>query len=312
MKSNNCKCTVCGKPMYVKPSRLSRNKYGITCSKECGRKNRSRWFSGEGNHQFGLKEDLNSSFKSFKRISNYGYVLIHKKNHPFRDKNGMVFEHRLIVENNAEKFDSKYFVEIDGKKYLKKEYLVHHKNEIKTDNRIENLIILNKSEHTSLHNLEKQIIRDRYGKISKFLKKGTPIPIKIKLYNNGKLPIRKTTGAACFDCYANKSELVKKGQRVKIPLGFGLELPYLFEAQIRPRSGLSLKGIDVALGTVDEDFRAEISAVVINNSNDDYQIEIGDRICQLAIRQYEKIGFDVVDELSETERGSNGFGSSGK
>lgn len=308
---DNCKCIVCGKSMYVKPSRLKRVKHGITCSKECENKNRSIWFSGNGNHQFGLKEDLNSSFKSFKRISNYGYVLIHKKDHPFCDKNGMVLEHRLVVEDNADKFDSNYFVEIDGKKYLKKEYSVHHKNEIKTDNRIENLMILSKGEHTSLHNLEKRIIRDRYGKIVDFLKKGTPIPIKIKLYNDGKLPVRKTTGASCFDCYANESALIKKGQRAKIPLGFGLELPYLFEAHIRPRSGLSLKGIDVVLGTIDEDFRAEISAVVINNSDEDFQIETGDRICQLAIRQYEKICFEVVDELNESNRGENGFGSTG-
>ena len=59
----NCKCVVCGKDMYIRPNRIKRAKHGVTCSKECSSKNRSKWFSGAGNHQFGLKEDLNSSFK---------------------------------------------------------------------------------------------------------------------------------------------------------------------------------------------------------------------------------------------------------
>lgn len=309
--SPNCKCVVCGKEMYVRPNRLKKSKHGVTCSLECSSKNRSKWFRGEGNHQYGLKEELNSSFKSKRRISNYGYVLVHMKDHPFCDCQGMVKEHRLVIEENADLFDDKFFTVINGKKYLKKEYEVHHINEIKTDNRIENLAVVTKSEHRAIHNEQHQIIRKRNGKISAFIKKGESIPIGIKLYNGGKVPVRKTAGAACYDCFANETACIPSGGRSKIGLGFGLELPYMFEAVIRPRSGLTLKGIDSAIGTIDEDFKSEISAIVINNSDSDFKVNIGDRICQMAIRQYERYEFEIVDELSETVRGEGGFGSTG-
>lgn len=312
MRTPNCKCIICGKDFYVRPGRLLNNKnHGFTCSKECGCKNRSLWFRGEGNHQFGLKEDLNASFKSWKRINRYGYVTVHKKDHPFCSKNGLVLEHRLIIEENADKLDSKFFIEIDGKKYLKKEYHVHHKNEIKNDNRFENLVVLTKQEHQSLHNSQKEIIRNRKGQIIASIKHNTPIPIKILIYEGGKMPLKMSSGAACFDCFSNENKIIPANDRAKVKLGFALELPYLFEALIRPRSGLSSKGIDVSLGTIDEDFRAEISAVVINNSGNSFEIKHGDRICQLAIRRFEKIEFEQVDELSDTVRGSGGFGSTG-
>lgn len=307
----NCKCVVCGKDMYIRPNRIKRAKHGVTCSKECSSKNRSKWFSGAGNHQFGLKEDLNSSFKGWKRITNYGYIKVHKKDHPFCDYRGMVFEHRLVVEENAEKFEPFYFIEINGKKYLRKEYEVHHKNEIKTDNRIENLVIVTKSEHRSIHNLESKILRCRNGQIKKFLKSGVPIPVGIKLFKNGIVPVRKTEGASCFDCFASEAVVVPKRSRSKIGLGFGLELPYLYEAVIRPRSGLSAKGIDCPIGTIDEDYKSEICAILVNNTDEDFKVEIGDRICQMKIQSYEKITFMQVDELSETERGSGGFGHTG-
>lgn len=310
-RNPNAKCVICGKPIYVKPGRLKTNKHGFTCSKVCGCKNRSIWFSGKGNHQFGLKEELNSSFKSWKHINNYGYILVHKKDHPFCSRNGMVFEHRLIVEENADKFDSKFFIEIDGKKYLKKEFHVHHKNEVKTDNRLENLVVLTKSEHLKLHNTQREIIRNRKGQIIASVKYNTPIPIKIFVYEGGKIPLKMSTGAACFDCYSNEDLVIPSQKRAKVKLGFGLELPYLFEALIRPRSGLTSKGIDIGLGTIDEDFRAEISAVVINNTEEDFKVNKGDRICQLAIRRFDKVELVQVDELSETERGDKGFGSSG-
>lgn len=307
----NCKCTVCGRSMYIRPNRLRRIKHGITCSRECASRNRSVWFRGKGNHQFGLKESLNASFKSWTRISRYGYILVHKKDHPFCSSDGMVFEHRLVVEENADLFNPKYFVEIDGKKYLKKEYDVHHKNEVKADNRVENLSVVTRAEHTRLHNLEREIVRNRKGQIVAFEKKGTPIPIGVKLFGNGKIPVRKTAGASCFDCYANEAVLIPKGTRAKVGLGFGLELPYCFEAVIRPRSGLSLKGIDCPVGTIDEDYKSEICAILVNNSGEDFAVNVGDRVCQIAVRKYEKFSFTAVDELSETQRGDGGFGSTG-
>ena len=149
--------------------RLKRVQNGITCSKECASILQSKWMKGEGNHQFGLTGNKNASFKGNEIVSEFGYILEYCPEHPFpHDKTNKccrVFQHRLVVERNADKFDDKYFIEINGNKYLKPEYSVHHINEIKTDNKLENLIILTRSEHSKIHNLEKEIIRNELGRI---------------------------------------------------------------------------------------------------------------------------------------------------
>ena len=140
------------------------------------------------------------------------------------------------------------------------------------------------------------------------------VDVKIKIVQGGKLPEFKTEGAVCADCYARLEAPcnVLPRSRIKIPLGFALELPQGWEAVIRPRSSLTAKGIDNGIGTIDYDYRGEVSAVVINNSNEVFRIENGDRICQLAIREAPKVWFNIVEKLSETERGAGGFGSTGK
>lgn len=160
----NCKCVVCGILMYMRPSRIKNHKHGVTCSLKCSSIFRSKWFTGESNHQFGKKGNLNDSFKSERLLNKFGYVTLCIPSHPFCKKS-RVFEHRVVVENNSAMFDSKYFIEIDGVKYLKPEVEVHHKNEIKTDNRIENLMPVTKSEHRAIHNNGKSIIRDDKGRI---------------------------------------------------------------------------------------------------------------------------------------------------
>ena len=97
-----------------------------------------------------------------------------------------------------------------------------------------------------------------------------------------------------------------------IGLGFALALPKGYEGVIRPRSGLSAKGIDGAIGTIDENYRGELKAILINNTKEDYAVNFGDRICQLAIRKTEEINLVTVDVLDKTNRGDKGFGSSGK
>lgn len=138
------------------------------------------------------------------------------------------------------------------------------------------------------------------------------VSVKIKLIENGRKPEYKRQGDVCLDCYSRENAILKHGECKLIPLGFALELPPEWEAVVRPRSGNSKNRIEVAIGTVDTNYRGEVMACVINNSGNDFSIEIGDRICQLAIRQAPSVMFEVVDELSKTERGSNGFGSSGK
>lgn len=142
------------------------------------------------------------------------------------------------------------------------------------------------------------------------------LDVKIKLLEGGRLPSYGRNGDVCLDCFArcDKPIKIENKERALIPLGFALELPEGFEAVVRPRSGNSSKGIDISIGTVDTNYRGELKAVVTNNRNnlnETLVIENGAKICQLAIRSVPIINWNVVTELSETERGSAGFGSSG-
>ncbi|MBR1536007.1 MAG: dUTP diphosphatase [Treponema sp.] len=137
--------------------------------------------------------------------------------------------------------------------------------------------------------------------------------IKVKLVDGGKMPEYKTAGAACADCYARLITpfiTIPKKSRVLVALGFCIELPKGYEAVIRPRSGMTKKGIDIALGTIDWDYRNEVMCQLINNSDGDFDIKNLDRICQMKIQKAEQFEFVQVDELSETDR-KGGFGSTG-
>lgn len=137
--------------------------------------------------------------------------------------------------------------------------------------------------------------------------------VKIKIIENGKMPEFKTDGAVCADCYARCEDeiIVPPHSRKLVPLGFAIELPKGYEAQLRPRSGLTSKQIDNGFGTIDFDYRGEVKACLINNSYEKFVVNNGDRICQIAIREVPKISFEQVEELSVTERGTDGFGSTG-
>lgn len=173
----NCCCKICGKPFYVKPSRLNKRKYGVTCSTKCGIELRRKFSTGKNNHQYGLVGAMNSSFKSGAVKTNYGYLLEYVPGHPFphdcSNKTIRVYQHRLVVERNYQLFPQEAFIVINGKHYLKKEYAVHHINEVKTDNRIENLQVMTKGEHSRLHCKQNKIIRDTTnGRIIGVLKLG--------------------------------------------------------------------------------------------------------------------------------------------
>jgi dUTP pyrophosphatase len=103
-------------------------------------------------------------------------------------------------------------------------------------------------------------------------------------------------------------------ERKLIPTGLFLEIPAGFECQVRPRSGLALKkGITVlnSPGTIDADYRGEVGVILINLSNEAFIVENGERIAQLVFSRVEQIEFEQTENLSETERGSGGFGSTG-
>ncbi len=143
--------------------------------------------------------------------------------------------------------------------------------------------------------------------------------MQIKIINKSKhdLPQYATPYSAGLDLRANINEAIELGslERKLIPTGLYIELPEGYEAQIRPRSGLAIKnGITVlnSPGTIDADYRGEINVILINLSNETFVIKDGERICQMIITKHEKAEWIVVDELSDTDRGSGGFGHSGK
>ena len=138
-----------------------------------------------------------------------------------------------------------------------------------------------------------------------------------RLENNRILPEYKTEGAAGMDLCAaiNEPVLLKPLERKLIPTGLKIELEHGYEAQIRPRSGLSIKhGITLinCVGTIDEDYRGEVCVPVVNISNEEYTIQPDERIAQMIIAKVEQAKIEVVTELSSTQRGAGGFGSTGK
>lgn len=140
--------------------------------------------------------------------------------------------------------------------------------------------------------------------------------VKIINKSDNPMPTYKTEGSAGMDIRANLpnaeiSVYVLPNSTLKIPTGISIELPDGYEAQIRPRSGLSAKGIDVKLGTIDSDYRGEISVILHNTTDTPFKIMKGDRIAQMVIAKYEKIEWEQVETLSDTERGIGGFGHTG-
>jgi len=130
------------------------------------------------------------------------------------------------------------------------------------------------------------------------------------------LPAYQTTGSAGMDICAWLPEtiLLQPMERKLIPTGLYIALPVGFEAQIRPRSGISIKkGLTLvnAVGTIDSDYRGEIMVPIINLSGEAQEIKDGERIAQMIIAKYEQVSWQQVAALDETERGAGGFGHTG-
>ena len=130
------------------------------------------------------------------------------------------------------------------------------------------------------------------------------------------LPAYETVGSAGMDLRANITESItlKPLERTMIPTGLFIELPLGYEAQIRPRSGLSAKRGLTCLnspGTVDADYRGELKVILVNLSNESQTIEVGERIAQMVIAKHERVTLHAVEVLTDTVRGAGGFGSTG-
>jgi dUTP pyrophosphatase len=138
-----------------------------------------------------------------------------------------------------------------------------------------------------------------------------------KHHHEAKLPTRATEYAAGWDLYASLLGVTKipilPGSRFVVSTGLCFEIPEGFEGQIRPRSGLAAKeGVVTAFGTIDSDYRGVIGVNLFNHSYQTVHIEHGQRIAQIVFQPVLKVFLEEVNELSETIRGANGFGSTGR
>ena len=143
--------------------------------------------------------------------------------------------------------------------------------------------------------------------------------MQVKIVNKSAYPLPEyaTEGSAGMDLRANieAAKTLQPMERAIIPTGLYIELPIGYEAQVRPRSGMAFKkGLSIpnSPGTIDADYRGEIGVIVINLNTDAIVIEPGERVAQMVIAKYERISWALVDDLSETDRGAGGFGSTGK
>ncbi len=145
------------------------------------------------------------------------------------------------------------------------------------------------------------------------------LKVQIKILPHGAgLPLPKymSDHAAGMDLYAavNPEMVIPAGEWKLVPTGISIALPEGYEAQVRPRSGLALKqGVSIlnTPGTVDADYRGEVGVILMNHSKENLVIRRGDRIAQMIINKIERIEFEEVPELPESDRGPGGFGSTG-
>ena len=143
----------------------------------------------------------------------------------------------------------------------------------------------------------------------------TKIQIK-KLSNEVLTPKYETSGSSGMDiaAYIERDIIINPGEKALIPTGFSLSVPRGYEVQIRPRSGLAAKkGITIlnTPGTIDSDYRGEIKVILINLSKDGFSVKNGERIAQMVVCPIKQVVVEEVKELSETNRGVGGFGSTG-
>ncbi|MFX1561539.1 MAG: dUTP diphosphatase [Promethearchaeota archaeon] len=149
-------------------------------------------------------------------------------------------------------------------------------------------------------------------------KEANTVTVKVhvkRLSPDAKMPKTAKEGDVAFDLFSIINYELRPGERFAVPTGIAVEIPPGYEGQVRPRSGLALKeGITVlnTPGTIDSGYRGEVKTIMINHNNEPFKITKGMRISQLAIRPVPIVEFIEVDELSDTERGEGGFGSTGR
>lgn len=139
------------------------------------------------------------------------------------------------------------------------------------------------------------------------------IPVKYKKLTSTAIPFKYSReGDACMDMYADMDAVLYPHETVIIKTGIAVEIPEGFEGIVRGRSGLATQGINVHIGTIDATYRGDVGVIVTNNSLQLFGIHKGNRIAQFTVKPVYPVHLTEVEELSETERGEQGYGSSGK
>ena len=138
------------------------------------------------------------------------------------------------------------------------------------------------------------------------------INVKFKKLNPNAIPFSYSREQdAGMDMYALEGTTIPAGTTKIIPTGIAVEIPQGYEGLVRGRSGLASKGITAHLGTIDETYRGDVGMIIANHTNADFKVEAGMRLAQFTVKPVYHIQLEEVEELSDTSRGSNGYGSSG-
>lgn len=136
--------------------------------------------------------------------------------------------------------------------------------------------------------------------------------LNVKLISEyAKLPVRSSEGAAGYDLSSSEDKIIPGHGWILVSTGISVELPPGTYGRVAPRSGLSTKGICVGAGVIDADYKGTVGVLLYNHGKDDFEVKIGHRIAQLILEQIVTPDVVQINELSETTRGCNGFGSTG-
>lgn len=294
-------CYVCNKKIHRKPYHIKKfNKTGrLHCSVKCHAISKRELMAGNSNHQYNLLGELNGTFKSDIKMNSWGYIQVRCTTHPFRNHCNFVMLHRLVVEEKLRLTNNcKYLCIKDGQRVLKKNIDVHHINENRIDNRLSNLNCLTREEHMKIHHKPK---KKDYPKNGRYVANRDDI----KLF-------RKHTLDAGQDVMSNENCIVLPKSSYLVSTGLTIALPNNHVGLLWSRSGLSVKHkIEVGAGCLDENYRGEVKVHLYNFSDVPFEIKIGDRIAQLLTMPINKSNFQKVENLDETDRGDDGFGSTG-
>ncbi len=138
--------------------------------------------------------------------------------------------------------------------------------------------------------------------------------VDIEVLEDGSVPLYARDGDAGADLYSRETVVVPAKGRTLVRTGIKIAIPYGYVGLVHPRSGLALKsGITVlnTPGTIDSGYRGEVGVILFNSTDEDFEVEVGDRIAQLVIQKVSTVEFNIVDALTESDRGEGGFGSTG-